>query len=285
MSTAAVLSRPLAGLFAALLVMGPAAPQHPGTTPTDAGPAPHWRYLRHDPASLMRLGDGDLQAGLNRLGEVGMELFLVTTANPEGAAGWLYFRQAPWTSPLPQPRVEYKVLDDPAITSAGDGDYGSGLNHLARQGWTLVAITTTAGGGVGFSYFLRDQSTDGRLGSTSPPEPAAAGVPRTPPGPASADFSTPRAALATLLAAAAAQDVSLLARCFAPSAAEEFAPLRDGTASAESLAELAALFAGATIGDEVLQGPEQATVGLRYGGRQEEASLARAATGWQIVDF
>lgn len=282
MSRTAVLRWPLAGMIAALLVLGPAAAQRPGTTPTDAGPAPHWRYLRHDPASLMRLGDGELQAGLNRLGEVGMELFLVTTANPEGAAGWLYFRQAPWTSPLPQPRLEYQVLDDPAITRAGDGDYGSGLNRLARQGWKLVAITTTAGGGAGFSYFLREASMDGPFDSAPPPQPPAAGAP---PGPAAGDFSTPRATLATLLAAATARDTSLLARCFAPNAAEEFAPLRDGTASAEALAELADLLAGATIGDEALQGPEQATVGLRYSGRQEEVSLMRTAAGWQIVDF
>ena len=101
----------LAALIAGALgpTPAPVSAQVQGRTPTEAGQAPYWRFQRHDLESLRQLGGGDLTAGLNKLGEVGFELFIVTSGNDQGAAGWLYLRQSPWTTPRPRPAMEYRV--------------------------------------------------------------------------------------------------------------------------------------------------------------------------------
>lgn len=271
---------PLPLLLAALLagVLGPAgglvSAQVQGTVPTEAGPAPHWRFQRHDPESLKQLGGGDLTAGLNKLGEVGFELFIVTSANDQGAAGWFYLRQPPWITPMPRPSLEYRALDDPQIAQLGKGNYADGLISLENDGWRLVAITLTKGGGSGWTYFMRERpATSPAAASPSVPavgEPQAQsaappGAPATPPAsPApAADFSSPRSAVDTLIAVAAARDADLLSKCFAETAAKEFTPLRTRAASAKDLDDLAALFAGAAVTGDKVKANRMAVVSVR----------------------
>ncbi|WP_295436985.1 hypothetical protein [uncultured Thiodictyon sp.] len=255
--------------------------QPPAATPTDAGPSAHWRFLRHDPDSLARLGGGDMVAGMNKLGEVGFELFIVTTANDQGAAGWLYFRQSPWHRPLPQPSIEYKLIDDQGITDLGPNSFADGLIKLENDGWQLAAITTR-NGGAGWHFFFRNKVAMIRDKSAG----AAAAAPRSPgAAPAAGNFSTPRAAVQTLIAAATARNGELLSHCFADSAAEEFTSLRSQTASQKDLDDLATLFQGATVTDEQIKDDRHATVSVKLSARSEEIALTKTADGWQVVDF
>lgn len=275
-----------AGLVLAVVLAGiggPTSAQIQGTTPTDAGPAPHWRFLRHDPEGLKQLGGGDLTAGLNRLGEGGFELFIVTSANDQGGPGWFYLRQSPWIAPRERPKLEYRVLDDPQIVQLGQGDYADGLAALGKDGWHLVAITTTKGGGAGWSYFSRERPA--APPPTTSPTPEVGELPTQAAPAAVADFSTPRSAVQTLITAAAARDMELLSRCFADSAAEEFTPLRTRSASAKDLDDLAGLFQDAAITAERIEGDRTATVTVKLKTRNEEIDLVRTGAAWQVADF
>jgi hypothetical protein len=260
-----------------------------GTTPTDAGPAPHWRFLRHDAESLKQLGGGDLVAGMNKLGEVGYELFIVTSASDRGATAWMYFRQSPWVAPMPRPQLEYLQLDDDGIAALGGHNYGDGLAKLENEGWQLVAITTTKDGQAGWTFFMRQKESPmpGGVGvrTGAPSDPVASDEPRVPrPAPAGSDFSTPAAAANTLVAAATARDADLLSHCFAGNAATEFQRLRTKTASAKDLDDLAALFRNGAVGEERISGA-QATVRVSLDARNEEIELAKTSGGWKVVDF
>lgn len=301
---AAVFAALLAAIFGSAFAPFPAQAQVQGRTPTEAGQAPYWRFQRHDLESLRQLGGGDLTAGLNKLGEVGFELFIVTSGNDQGAAGWLYLRQSPWTTPMPRPGLEYRVLDDPQITGLGNGNYADGLTSLGRDGWQLVAITVAKGGASGWTFFMRERPAAAPVASPAPvpadPPAQSAGPAATPaptptaaptplpsgasPGPA-ADFSSPRAAVQTLIAAAAARDAQLLSQCFAETAAKEFAPLRARTASVRELDDLAALFEGATVTEERAKVNRTATVAVKLRSRNEEIELVRDGDRWQVVDF
>lgn len=274
-----------AGLMLAVLLAGiggPAPAQIQGTTPTDAGPAPYWRLLRHDPEGLKQLGGGDLTAGLSLLGEGGFELFIVTSANDQGGPGWFYLRQSPWIAPRERPKLEYRVLDDPQIAQLGQGDYAHGFAALGKDGWQLVAITTTKGGGAGWSYFSRE-----RPAAPPPPSsvPAMGEFPTQAAPAAVADFSTPRLAVQSLMTAAAARDIAVLSQCFADSAAEEFTSLRTRNASAKDLDDLAGIFQGAAITAERMEGDRTATVTVKLKTRDEEIDLVRTGDTWQVSDF
>ncbi|WP_295622591.1 hypothetical protein [uncultured Lamprocystis sp.] len=263
----------------------------PAATPTDAGSSSHWRFLRHDRDSLRQLGGGDMVAGMNTLGEVGYELFIVTTMNDQGADGWLYFRQAPWNRPMPQPPIEYKVIDDQGITDLGQDSFADGLITLANDRWQLAAITTKKGGGTGWHFFYRDKvvmTPDHTAGSPSAAVPSdQPDDPRSAPLSTSAepDFSTPRAAVQTLITAATARNVDLLSHCFADSAAEEFKPLRSKTATQADLDGLATLLQGATVTDIQIEGGRQATVSVKLATRNDKIELTRTSEGWRVVDF
>ncbi len=290
----------LAALIAGALgpTPAPVSAQVQGRTPTEAGQAPYWRFQRHDLESLRQLGGGDLTAGLNKLGEVGFELFIVTSGNDQGAAGWLYLRQSPWTTPMPRPAMEYRVLDDPQITALGNGNYADGLTSLGRDGWQLVAITVAKGGGSGWSFFMRERPAAVPAAPPAPvpgDPPAQSAAPSATPAPApvpsgvspapAADFASPRAAVQTLIAAAAARDAQLLSQCFAETAAKEFAPLRTRTASAKELDDLAALFEGAAVTEDRVKANRTATVAVKLRSRNEEIELVRDGERWRVVDF
>lgn len=270
-----------------------AVAQMHGTVPTDAGPAPHWRFMRHDLTTLKQLGGGDMTAGMNKLGDVGYELF-ITTANDQGATGWLYFRQSPWVAPMERPKLEYKVLDDQAVTDLGRNSFGDGLTKLADEGWQLLAITSDRRGGAGWHFFSREKVAMASGGSAAAPsisaaQPLSEGSAPRGPAPQSAeaqgDFSTPRAAVQTLIAGATSRNVDLLSKCFADGAPDEFAPLRSKTAAQKDLDDLATLFQGATVTNEQIKGDRKAVVSVKLESRDEEIELTKTAAGWQVVEF
>jgi hypothetical protein len=100
------------------------------------------------------------------------------------------------------------------------------------------------------------------------------------------DFSTPKAAVETFIAAAAARDADLLSRCIADTAPREFAKLRDRTASKEDLDGLAKLMRGGVItGVTADDGKGTAVVEVKLETRNERIRLTRATDGWKVVDF
>jgi hypothetical protein len=100
------------------------------------------------------------------------------------------------------------------------------------------------------------------------------------------DFSTPKAAVETFIAAAAARDADLLSQSVADSAAGEFAKLRDKTAGQEDLDGIAQLMQGGEITDVQVDEPKgAAVVAVKLKSRDERIKLSKAAAGWKIVDF
>jgi hypothetical protein len=101
-----------------------------------------------------------------------------------------------------------------------------------------------------------------------------------------ADFSTPKAAIETFFAAAAARDLDMLSLCFANTAPAEFDGLRKKTASKTELDQLAEFVLGATVANVDMSPNETtATVAVRFRSRDERIQLTKTAKGWRIVDF
>jgi hypothetical protein len=104
-------------------------------------------------------------------------------------------------------------------------------------------------------------------------------------------FATPEATVKTFLAAAAAKDPGMLAKCFAENAEEEFAAIREQKLAAKDLEEIAAMFgAGRVLSAATAGDGKSATVriAMRRGGEEseEEISLAPDEHGeWKIVGF
>ncbi|MDX1948364.1 MAG: hypothetical protein SFU86_23445 [Pirellulaceae bacterium] len=98
------------------------------------------------------------------------------------------------------------------------------------------------------------------------------------------DFSTPKAAIQTFIAAALARDTDLLSTCFHSKAPAEFAPFVKKTASKKQLDGFAEFFQGAEITSVEDQG-ERAVVKVKLKTRDESISLGKAATGWKVIDF
>ena len=100
------------------------------------------------------------------------------------------------------------------------------------------------------------------------------------------DFSSPRTAIDTFIAAGSARDVELLSQCFADNAAGEFDDLRNKTASQENLEELAEFVEGANItGVTITENQNTAVVKVEFRSRNEQIYMTRTAAGWKIVDF
>jgi hypothetical protein len=139
-------------------VLGSQAADNPavGRDPTDSPFSDTWQYARKDENGLMKIGNGSLEGGLNVLGEMGYELFIVTTSSDKGAAGYHYFRRSPWQRPMGnRPRLEYKRIDSASLEELGSGSFDDGLTKLEKEHWQLIAVTTVKGGGVGYHYFMR----------------------------------------------------------------------------------------------------------------------------------
>ena len=119
---------------------------------------------------------------------------------------------------------------------------------------------------------------------------AGTGAPTAQPGgngqPAKGDFSTPRAAVETFIAAAAARDADVLSQSIADSAAGEFARLREKTAGKEDLDGIAQLLQGGGVTDVKIDEPNgTAVVAVKLRSRDERIQLTKAGSGWKIVDF
>lgn len=113
------------------------------------------QHLRLDEETLRKLGGDSIDAGLNKLGAFGFELFIVTSIQETGAAGFHYLKRQPWTAATPRPMVEYKRLDSAQIEKLGGGSFDAGVGSLEKDDWELIALTTNAKGGAGFHYFKR----------------------------------------------------------------------------------------------------------------------------------
>lgn len=112
-------------------------------------------HARKDEDSLRKIGKDSLEAGLNAYGDLGFELFIVTSIPETGAAGFHYLKRQPWTAETPRPKFEYKRLDSGEIEKLGAGEFGAGLAALEQENWELIALTTNTKGAVGFHYFKR----------------------------------------------------------------------------------------------------------------------------------
>ena len=93
------------------------------------------------------------------------------------------------------------------------------------------------------------------------------------------DFSTPTAAVETMIAAAVAKDVDTLAKCFAAGAPWEDA---DGEAM---LGEVAGFMSGGTVtGEKISADGTQSVVEAKLG-RDEQITVTKTDAGWKVVDF
>jgi hypothetical protein len=100
------------------------------------------------------------------------------------------------------------------------------------------------------------------------------------------DFSTPKAAIETFIAAAVARDLDMLSQCFADNAPGEFDGLRKKTAGKKELDQLAESFQGATVANVVIElNGTTANVEVRRRIRDERIQLIKTVKGWRIVDF
>jgi hypothetical protein len=113
----------------------------------------NWEHLRWDEFQIAKLGGADFAKGLNKLGSAGYRLTSVTTKNEKGAAGYFIFKRQPWKLPLARPQHEYLRIDEGEIEKKGEGKFDAGLAKVERDGWELVAFTTTGTGGLGFYFF------------------------------------------------------------------------------------------------------------------------------------
>lgn len=127
-----------------------------GTPPTDNPNSTTWQYVRKDEAELTNMGGGSVERGMNLLGDMGYELFIVTSSMDSGKAGYHFFRRPPCCPPgMQRPKTEYRRADTGEIMKEGNGSYQDGLNKIDTNLWELIAVTSTAQGAVGFHYFKR----------------------------------------------------------------------------------------------------------------------------------
>ena len=98
------------------------------------------------------------------------------------------------------------------------------------------------------------------------------------------DFSSPRAAVETFIAAGTNRDADLLSQCFDAESPGEFRKLREKTASQKDLDGLADFVRGAQITD-VKENGDAALVSVKFKERNEEIKMKKSASGWKIVDF
>ena len=103
-------------------------------------------------------------------------------------------------------------------------------------------------------------------------------------GKAKGDFSSPRAAVYTFIAAGTNRDAEVLSQCFDAESPGEFRKLREKTASQKELDDLAEFVKGAQITD-VKESGDRAVVSVTFKARNEEISMKKSAAGWKILDF
>lgn len=123
--------------------------------PTEPAAVTYWQHVRLDEPELKELGKGSVEAGMNKLGDAGCTLMLVTSQTETGTAGFHYFKRPPWNKPTPRPKYEFKRIAVHDIMELGQGKFATGMQAVEREGWELVAVTTSKNGAVGFHYFMR----------------------------------------------------------------------------------------------------------------------------------
>jgi hypothetical protein len=97
------------------------------------------------------------------------------------------------------------------------------------------------------------------------------------------DFSTPRAAVETFFAAAAARDVDVVSRCFVEGR-KEFEPLRNKQIPERELEAFSQEFGvGKVVGVE--QGEQAAYVMVKLKSRDETIEMRKVGNAWKIYDF
>ena len=101
---------------------------------------------------------------------------------------------------------------------------------------------------------------------------------------AKSDFSSPRAAVETFIAAGTNKDADLLSQCFDAESPGEFRKLREKTASQKDLDSLAEFVRGAQITD-VKENGYSAMVSVKFKQRDEQIKMKKSDAGWKIVDF
>ena len=97
------------------------------------------------------------------------------------------------------------------------------------------------------------------------------------------DFSTPRAAVETFFAAAAARDVDLLSRCFT-AGPKEFEPLRKKQVPERELEGFSQEFGVGKV-VSVEQGEQAAYVMVKLKSRDEKIEMREVGNAWKISDF
>ncbi|GEM_PF-2758797 len=98
------------------------------------------------------------------------------------------------------------------------------------------------------------------------------------------DFSTPKAAVETFIAAAENKDLDLLSKCFDVESPGEFRRYREKTATQKDLDSLANFAQGATVKDVEERG-NSAMVRVKFKQRDEEIEMKKSSDGWKILDF
>jgi len=98
------------------------------------------------------------------------------------------------------------------------------------------------------------------------------------------DFSTPRAAVETFFAAAAARDADLLSRCFGDTGPSEFDQIRKKQVPSDGLDHMAKLFGVGKV-LKVEQGSNDAFVDVKLSTRDERITMKRVGNKWVIDDF
>jgi len=152
-------------------------------------------------------------------------------------------------------------------------------NLLVPCGLALLLLTGCGGGNSNSNNSNASNSKNSSNTTNSSNASGGSGAAKT-----KGDFSTPRAAVETFIAASSARDADLISRCFAAESAGEFRKLREKTASPKELAELAEFVEGAQVGDAKEKG-ESALVSVKFNKRDEEIAMTKTADGWKIVDF
>jgi hypothetical protein len=199
-----------------------------------------------------------------------------------------YPRGQPWRANVTPDKVSSRSGPTISFESAFIGKGHSG-GALLNERWELVGMITADeppdGVAVNIQSVLDALSQwdypvslnrRGRLASA--PNPASTEKLK-------ADFSTPRAAIETFFAAAAARDLDMLSQCFADNAPGEFDGLRKKTAGKNDLDQFAEFVQGAIITNVVMENGTTATVAVRFRSRDERIQLTKTVNGWRVVDF
>lgn len=156
-------------------------------------------------------------------------------------------------------------------------------SFIVRCGLALLLLTGCSSGNsndsnsTGNSTNVKSSNTGST--ATSTPGSNTSGATK-----AKGDFSTPKAAVETFIAASASRDADLISQCFAAESPGEFRKLREKTASPKELDELAEFTQGAQVGDAQEKG-DSALVKVKFNKRDEEISMTKTSDGWKIVDF